>query len=51
MANKQIASHLHLSEKTVEVHRGNVMRKTGADNVPELVRLTLASGQSDVQAR
>lgn len=51
MANKQIASYLHLSEKTVEVHRGNVMRKTGAENVPELVRLTLASGQSNPQAR
>jgi FixJ family two-component response regulator len=51
MANKQIASHLHLSEKTVEVHRGNVMRKTGADNVPELVRLTLASGRSDLAPR
>jgi two-component system response regulator FixJ len=51
MANKQIAAHLHLSEKTVEVHRGNVMRKSGADNVPELVRLTLVSGQSDVTPR
>jgi FixJ family two-component response regulator len=51
MANKQIASHLHLSEKTVEVHRGNVMRKTGADNVPELVRLTLASGRADLAPR
>ena len=51
MANKQIAAHLHLSEKTVEVHRGNVMRKTGAENVPELVRLTLASGRTDLAPR
>jgi len=43
MSNKQIASQLQLSEKTIEVHRGNVMRKTAADSVAELVRLSLAS--------
>ncbi len=41
MSNKQIAAHLHLSEKTIEVHRGNVMRKSEADSVAELVKLAL----------
>lgn len=50
MSNKQMAAHLHLSEKTIEVHRGNVMRKTAADSVAELVRLSL-HGQEDESAR
>jgi len=43
LSNKQIASRLQLSEKTIEVHRGNVMRKTAADSVAELVRLSIAT--------
>ncbi len=43
LSNKQIASRLQLSEKTIEVHRGNVMRKTAADSVAELVRISLSS--------
>jgi FixJ family two-component response regulator len=41
MSNKQMAAHLQLSEKTIEVHRGNVMRKTAAESVAELVRLSI----------
>lgn len=37
--NKQIAAELQLSEITVKVHRGRVMRKMQADSLPELVRL------------
>lgn len=37
--NKQIAGHLGLSEITVKVHRGQVMRKMGARSVAELVRM------------
>lgn len=40
MLNKQIASALKISEKTVKVHRGRVMEKMGVDSVAELVRLT-----------
>lgn len=37
--NKQIAAELQISEITVKVHRGRVMRKMRADSLPELVRL------------
>jgi FixJ family two-component response regulator len=38
-ANKQIAAELELSEMTVKVHRGQVMRKMQASSLPELVRI------------
>jgi FixJ family two-component response regulator len=38
-ANKQIAGELNLSEMTVKVHRGQVMRKMHAASLPELVRM------------
>jgi len=39
MLNKQIASELGISEKTVKVHRARVMEKMRAGSVAELVRL------------
>jgi FixJ family two-component response regulator len=39
--NKEIAATLHLSPKTVEVHRAHVMEKMQASSVAELVRLSL----------
>jgi DNA-binding CsgD family transcriptional regulator len=39
--NKTIADILGISIKTVELHRSRVMRKMGARNAAELVRLTL----------
>jgi two-component system response regulator FixJ len=41
LANKQIAGKLGLSEKTIEVHRGNVMRKMNVDSLASLVRSAL----------
>jgi FixJ family two-component response regulator len=38
-ANKQIAAELNLSEITVKVHRGQVMRKMMAEALPDLVRM------------
>jgi FixJ family two-component response regulator len=38
MLNKQIASAMNLSEITVKIHRGQVMKKMGARSVAELVR-------------
>jgi FixJ family two-component response regulator len=37
--NKQIAAELCLSEMTVKVHRGQVMRKMRASSLPALVRM------------
>ena len=49
-ANKQSAAELELSEMTVKVHRGQVMRKMRARSLPELVRIAdrLAGACSDV---
>ena len=37
--NKQIASHLGISEVTVKIHRAQVMRRMQARSVPDLVRM------------
>jgi DNA-binding NarL/FixJ family response regulator len=42
--NAQIAQILHLSEKTVESHRGNVLRKLGMRDRVELVRYAIRRG-------
>lgn len=42
-ANKEVAAKLGLSPKTVEVHRANVMRKTRARSLAELVRMHVTS--------
>jgi FixJ family two-component response regulator len=39
LLNKQIASALGTSEKTVKIHRGRVMHKLQVDSVASLVRL------------
>jgi FixJ family two-component response regulator len=42
--NKQIAAEMAISEITVKVHRGNVVRKMGARSLAELVRMADALG-------
>jgi len=37
--NKQIAAELAVSQMTVKVHRGQIMRKMRANSLPELVRM------------
>jgi FixJ family two-component response regulator len=39
LMNKQIAAEIGVSEITVKVHRGNVMRKMGARSLADLVRV------------
>jgi FixJ family two-component response regulator len=40
LMNKQIAARLGVTEITVKVHRGNVMRKMGAKSLAELIRMS-----------
>jgi len=42
--NKIIAHELSISPRTVEVYRANLMAKTGARSVSELMRIALAAG-------
>jgi FixJ family two-component response regulator len=44
LMNKQIAGELGVSEITVKVHRGNVMRKMAAKSLAELVRMADSLG-------
>jgi len=44
LMNKQIAGEIGVSEITVKVHRGNVMRKMDAKSLAELVRMADALG-------
>lgn len=43
-ANKVIAYDLGISPRTVEIYRANLMTKTGARNLSELMRIALAAG-------
>jgi FixJ family two-component response regulator len=38
-SNKEIARHLGISHRTVEIHKAKIMHKTGAMNLLELARL------------
>ncbi len=42
--NKVIAFELGISPRTVEVYRANMMSKTGARGLSELVRMVMAAG-------
>ncbi|HXQ36249.1 MAG TPA: response regulator transcription factor [Anaerolineales bacterium] len=44
LLNKQIALRLGTSEKTVKIHRSQVMRKMRADSLAELVRMSQKLG-------
>jgi FixJ family two-component response regulator len=44
LLNKQIAAELNITEFTVKIHRGHVMRKMRADSLPDLVRMAESLG-------
>jgi FixJ family two-component response regulator len=44
LMNKQIAAKIEVSEVTVKVHRGNVMRKMGARSLADLIRMADSLG-------
>jgi len=39
LMNKQVAAEMGLSEITVKIHRGNIMKKMQAKSLPDLVRM------------
>jgi FixJ family two-component response regulator len=51
LLNKQIAAHLNLSEITVKIHRGKMMRKMEASTFASLVRMAEAAGFKHPPAR
>jgi FixJ family two-component response regulator len=42
LSNKEAAARMRLSSRTVEIHRASLMRKTGARNAADLVRMAMA---------
>jgi FixJ family two-component response regulator len=42
--NKVIARELEVTEKTIKVHRGRVMKKMGARSLADLVRMSERAG-------
>jgi two-component system response regulator FixJ len=44
LPNKLIAHRLGMSPRTVEIHRGRVMQKTGANSLSHLVRMAVRAG-------
>ena len=51
-SNKEIAQRLHISFRTVEIHRSHILHKTGAHNLLDLVRIAHESGlnTSEIQS-
>jgi len=51
LMNKQIAGRLNLSEITVKIHRGNMMKKMQADSLADLVRMAETLGVKESASR
>ena len=48
LMNKQVAGTLALSEITVKIHRGNLMRKMAAESLADLVRMAESLGVREI---
>lgn len=44
LMNKQVASEIGISERTVKIHRGHVMRKMGTESLADLVLIAESLG-------
>ena len=51
LLNKQAAAELGISEITLQIHRGHVMRKMRAGSLAELVRMAVALGIGATRSR
>jgi FixJ family two-component response regulator len=51
LLNKQVGFELGISEITVKAHRGQVMRKMGADSLADLVNMAGKLGVAPAQRR
>jgi FixJ family two-component response regulator len=51
LANKNVADVLGITEVTVKIHRGQVMRKMKAGSLPDLVRMSAQLGVEPLQSR
>jgi two-component system CheB/CheR fusion protein len=49
--SKNIAADLGVSQRTVENHRAEIMKKTGAKSLPTLGELALAAAWRDASER
>ena len=45
--NREIAALLHISARTVEVHKARIMQKLQVASIPDLVRLSLVADSPD----
>jgi FixJ family two-component response regulator len=48
-SNKSIAQRILISPRTVEIHRGNLMRKLSVQDLPRLVRFAVAAGVKPIE--
>lgn len=51
LCDQEIADHLGISFKTVETHRGAILRKLGVANTPRLIRFAIEIGLTNFPGR
>ena len=44
LTNRALSEHLHISAKTGEAHRANMMKKLGVSNMVQLLRRAIETG-------